>query len=152
MNIWKHFMKDKKLDLIDSIIHTILIFLKFTKCNLFNNCGIIIGWWQRSYPGSPWTPWSRPQVAFFYYIFTTHTHKFKSLFCNQKPGFFFIFDLETQNLKVRSLTETVLDKSKKNIDAFLTKQYCRNWRACTFLLYELECYIFLIDLDIGCSL
>ena len=26
---------------------------------------------------------------------------------------FLIFDLETQNLKVKSITETVLDKSKK---------------------------------------
>ena len=50
------------------------------------------------------------------------------------------FDLETQNLKVRSINQTVLDKSKKN--------YKKIFRArCniaeiegpdTFLLYELE--------------
>mgnify|MGYP001455541516 CR=1 FL=1 len=33
--------------------------------------------------------------------------------CNKRSIFFSFFDLETQNLKVRSITETVLDKSKK---------------------------------------
>ena len=44
-----------------------------------------------------------------------------------------LFDIETQNLKVRSITETVLEKLKKKIqknflepDAFSYKQYCEN--------------------------
>ena len=40
---------------------------------------------------------------------------------------------------------------KKN--AFLTKQYCRNWRACNFFAIWVRMLIsFLIDVDIGCSL
>ena len=48
-----------------------------------------------------------------------------------------LFVIETQNFKFRSITGTVLAKSKKKNwklflepDAFLTKQYRRNWRAC----------------------
>ena len=49
-------------------------------------------------------------------------------------------DIETQNLKVRSITETVLENQtkkdwKKNFlepDAFSDKQYCGNWRAGNF--------------------
>jgi hypothetical protein len=43
-----------------------------------------------------------------------------------------LLDSETQNLKFRSITETVLNKSKNFFfnflvpDAFLTKEYCRN--------------------------
>ena len=70
-----------------------------------------------------------------------------------------LFDLETQNLKVRSITETVLEKlikekKKKNClepDAFLDKQYCENWRACNFCAIWVRMLFFLIDVDIGCS-
>ena len=66
------------------------------------------------------------------------------------------FDLETQNLKVRSITETVLEKSKqKNFKKKLFRARCNIAKIdgpVTFLLYELECYFFLIDVDIGCSL
>ena len=49
--------------------------------------------------------------------------------CNKRSIFFSFFDIETQSLKVRSITETVSEKSKKQKklfkpDAFLTKQYC----------------------------
>ena len=44
-----------------------------------------------------------------------------------------LFDIETQNLKVRLIIETVLEKFKQNKkkyflepDAFLGKQYCEN--------------------------
>ena len=78
--------------------------------------------------------------------------------CNERSIFFWFFYLETQNLKVRSITETVLDKSKKKKvleknflepDAFLTKQYCRNLRACNFFAIWVRMLIFfLIDVDI----
>ena len=43
--------------------------------------------------------------------------KFKGENCNKKSYFFFsFFDIETLNLKVRSITETVLENQKKKLN------------------------------------
>ena len=61
---------------------------------------------------------------------------------NERSIFLSFFDLKAQNIKVRSITKTVLEKLKKNfIELFRTSNIAKIDGPVT-LLYELECSFF----------